>query len=71
MSQTFSVTGLNCQSCVNHVSSALTALAGVAAVRVELQSGGASAVHVDATRHLDDDEVQAALSEEGNYLLVR
>ena len=71
MSQTFSVTGLNCQSCVNHVTGALTALAGVAAVRVDLDSGGASTVHVDADRLLADDEVQAALSEEGNYSLVR
>ena len=71
MSQTFFVTGLNCQSCVNHVSSALTALAGVAAVRIDLQSGGASTVHVDATRNLDDAEVQAALADEGDYLLVR
>jgi MFS superfamily sulfate permease-like transporter len=29
MSQTFSVSGLNCQSCVNHVTGALSALAGV------------------------------------------
>jgi copper chaperone len=71
MSQTFSVTGLNCQSCVKHVTSALTALPDVAAVRVDLETGGASTVHVDATRHLADDEVQAALSEEGNYSLVR
>ena len=71
MSQTFSVTGLSCQSCVNHVTSALTALPDVAAVRVDLESGGASTVHIDATLQLADDEVQAALSEEGNYSLVR
>ena len=28
MSQTFSVSGLNCQSCVNHVTGALSALPG-------------------------------------------
>ena len=70
MSQTFSVTGLNCQSCVNHVTSALTALAGVSTVRVDLESGGPSTVYVEADRLLAEDEVQAALAEEGDYSLV-
>lgn len=71
MSQTFSVTGLNCQSCVNHVTGALSALAGVESVRVDLAPKGTSTVHVDASQPLSDDEVQAALAEEGNYSLVR
>ncbi len=71
MSQTFSVTGLTCQNCVKHVTAALTALADVQGVRVELGSGGPSTVYVDAPRVLADDEVQAALAEEGEYLLVR
>ncbi len=71
MSQTFSVTGLTCQNCVKHVSAALTGLADVRSVRVELGSGGPSTVHVEAARLLADDEVQAALAEEGDYLLVR
>lgn len=71
MTQTFSVTGLNCQSCVNHVTSALSALAGVASVSVDLDPKGTSAVHVEASQPLTDDEVQAALAEEGNYSLVR
>lgn len=71
MSQTFSVTGLNCQSCVNHVTNALTALPDVEAVRIELAAGGASTVVVEAARALGDDEVQNALAEEGNYSLVR
>lgn len=70
-SQTFSVTGLSCQSCVKHVTSALTAITDVQSVRVELGSGGPSTVYVAATRVLGDDEVQAALAEEGDYLLVR
>lgn len=70
-SQAFSVTGLNCQSCVNHVTGALTGLAGVTGVRVDLEPKGVSTVHVEAARTLDPDEVQAALSEEGNYSLVR
>ena len=39
MSQTFSVSGLNCQSCVNHVTGALSALPGVDVVRVDLVAG--------------------------------
>lgn len=71
MNQTFSVTGLSCQSCVKHVTEALTALAGVRSVSVDLVSKGTSAVHVEASEQLSDDQVQAALAEEGNYLLVR
>lgn len=71
MSQTFSVTGLSCQSCVKHVTGALAALPDVRTVRVELGSDGPSTVYVDAARPLGDDEVQAALAEEGDYSLVR
>jgi copper chaperone len=71
MSQTFSVTGLNCQSCVNHVCGALSALPGVDSVRVDLVAGGVSTVHIEASRMLGDDEVQSALAEEGDYTLAR
>lgn len=71
MTQTFSVTGLSCQSCVSHVTEALSALAGVEGVRIDLAPKAASTVHVEASRHLGDDEVQTALAEEGNYSLVR
>ena len=71
MSQTFSVTGLSCQSCVNHVTEALSALPGVEGVRIDLDPKGASVVHVEASRSLTDDEVQEALTEEGSYSLVR
>lgn len=71
MPQTFSVTGLNCQSCVNHVTNALSALAGVESVSIDLEPKGTSTVHVEASQPLSDDEVQAALAEEGNYSLVR
>ncbi len=71
MAQTFSVTGLNCQSCVNHVTGALSALAGVSSVTVDLEPKGTSTIHVEASQLLTDDEVQEALAEEGNYSLVR
>ena len=71
VSQTFSVSGLNCQSCVNHVTGALSALSGVDLVRVDLVAGGSSTVHIEASRPLDENEVQSALAEEGDYILVR
>ncbi|HPY23918.1 MAG: copper chaperone [Actinomycetota bacterium] len=71
MSQTFSVTGLNCQSCVHHVTGALSALDGVHTVSVDLDPKGASTIHVEASRALSGDEVQAALAEEGDYSLLR
>ena len=71
MTQTFSVTGLNCQSCVNHVTSALSALAGVERVSVDLEPKGASTVHIEVAQPLTDDQVQAALAEEGDYSLLR
>ncbi len=71
MSQRFSVTGLNCQSCVNHVTGALSALPDVDSVRVDLVAGGSSTIHVEASRELGEDEVQSALSEEGDYTLLR
>lgn len=71
MGQTFSVTGLSCQSCVNHVSEAISGLDGVDSVTVDLVPKGVSVIRVEASRSLDDDEVQAAMAEEGNYSLVR
>ncbi len=71
MSQTFSVTGLNCQSCVKHVTGALSALEGVDGVTVELEPRGTSTVHVESSALLSHEQVQQALSEEGNYSLVR
>ena len=70
MTQTFAVTGLHCGNCVNHVTEALSGLPGVQAVHVVLDTEGASAVTVEADRVLGDDEVQAAIAEEGDYLLA-
>lgn len=70
MGQTFSVTGLSCQNCVSHVTEALSALAGVESVSIELDPHGASTVRVESAQTLSDDEVRRALAEEG-YSLVR
>ena len=71
MSQTFSVTGLSCQSCVNHVTEAISGLAGVQHVSVDLEPKGTSTIHVEASRLLSDDEVAVALADEGGYSLLR
>jgi copper chaperone len=71
MHQTFSVTGLSCQSCVNHVTEAIGGLRGVQRVSVDLEPKGTSTIHVEASEMLSDDEVQTALEEEGNYSLLR
>lgn len=71
MGQKFSVTGLSCQSCVNHVTEAISGLDGVRSVTVDLEPNGASTIQVEASRSLSDDEVQAALAEEGDYSLLR
>jgi copper chaperone CopZ len=71
VSQIFTVAGLSCQSCVGHVTGALTALPGVTAVRVELGVDGPSTVYIDSGRTLAESEVEAALAEEGDYTIVR
>ncbi len=65
--QTFDVTGLHCQSCVRAITEALTSLAGVNAVAVDLRADGASAVRIDTQSELTVEQVQAAISEEGDY----
>jgi len=69
--QTFTVAGLSCQNCVGHVTGALNTLPGVSTVLVELGVGEPSTVRIDADRHLDEAEVQAALAAEGDYTIVR
>jgi copper chaperone CopZ len=65
--QSFSVTGLHCQSCVRIVTQTLSELPGVNRVDIDLVSNGASTVRVDAADALSAEQVQAALAEEGDY----
>lgn len=69
--QVFPVAGLHCKGCVATVTEELSELAGVDAVEVELVSDGVSTVTVSASRELDDDEVQAALTEGGEFHIAR
>jgi len=68
--QTFSVTGLHCQSCVRAIIEALTSLDAVNAVDIDLRVDGASTVRIDSDNELSADEVQTAISEEGEYSVV-
>jgi copper chaperone len=70
-SATYQVTGLTCEHCVRAVTSELSAVAGVAAVTVDLVPGGQSAVTVTSEAPLSAAAVAAALDEAGDYRLVR
>lgn len=66
---TYSVTGMTCQNCVNHVTEELSALDGVTKVDVFLVQNGTSSVQVTSDAELDRDAVAAAVDEAG-YALV-
>ncbi|MCV7345819.1 heavy-metal-associated domain-containing protein [Mycolicibacterium rhodesiae] len=67
MSNTFTITGLHCQSCVRVVTGALTALPTVATVDIDLDPEGASIVRVDGDVTVD--QVREALADE-DYTVV-
>jgi copper chaperone len=68
---TYAVTGMNCEHCVNAVTSELRGLGGVSAVTVDLVPGGSSSVTVASDGPLSADLVDAALDEAGGYQIGR
>jgi copper chaperone len=66
----YKVTGMTCEHCVNAVSSELSSLGGVSAVKVDLVPDGVSLVMVTSAAALADDAVSAALDEAGDYQLT-
>lgn len=68
--QTFAVTGLTCEHCVNAVHAELSALPGVSDVVVGLEPGATSAVTVTAEEPVSDEQVAVALDEAGDYHLA-
>jgi copper chaperone CopZ len=68
--QTFSVNGMNCQHCVDHVTEEVGALAGVSAVEVALVPGGTSTVTVTAAQPVAEAQMATALDEAGAYTLA-
>jgi len=65
VTSTYTVTGMTCAHCVQAVSGELSALPGVADVRVDLASG---AVTVTSEAPLAEDDVRAAVDEAGYEL---
>ena len=66
----YPVTGMTCGHCVGAVTEELTALPGVTAVSVDLNSGGTSTVTVTSDGPVDSAQVAGALHEAGNYRLA-
>ncbi len=68
---TYSVDGMTCGHCVQHVTSEISALPGVQDVRVELVVGGSSPVTVVSDEPLAEAAVSAAVVEAGYALTPR
>jgi copper chaperone CopZ len=68
--QTYAVTGMTCEHCVNAVREEIGIVAGVTDVAVELDAGGASAVRVTSDAPVPEDRIAAALDEAGDYRLA-
>ena len=64
---TFTVKGMTCGHCVNHVTEEVKKIAGVTSVDVELESG---AVSVTAESEITTEQMEAAVVEAG-YELVK
>ena len=64
---TFTVNGMTCGHCVNHVTEEVKKIAGVTSVDVELESG---AVTVTAEAEISTAQMEAAVVEAG-YELVK
>ncbi len=65
---TYSVDGMTCGHCVQHVTSEISALPGVRDVSIELVVGGSSPVTVTSDAPLDENAVSAAVVEAGYAL---
>ncbi len=62
MSITVSIQGMSCENCVRHVREALEGLDGVTRVEISLEAGTAE---VRAGLEVTDEQISAALDEEG------
>lgn len=61
---TVNVDGMTCSNCVKHVTTAVSALAGVTDVTIDLNAGGTSAVHITGV-NLDSSALRAAIVDAG------
>ncbi len=67
---TINVAGMTCGHCTSTVTEELMGIDNVQDVRIDLVAGGDSPVQVDSVGDLDQDAVQAAVTEAG-YTLTR
>lgn len=65
---TYSVNGMTCGHCTSAVTEELTKLDGVTEVKIDLNAGGTSAVHVTSATALDQAAVREAVDEAGYEL---
>ncbi len=65
---TYSVNGMTCGHCTSAVTEELTKLDGVTEVKIDLNAGGTSAVHVTSATALDEAAVREAVDEAGYEL---
>ena len=63
--QSYEVTGMTCQHCVNAVRTEVGALDGVSSVDVDLVPGGTSTLTLTVDTPVDDVAVAAAVDEAG------
>ncbi|WP_026544919.1 heavy metal-associated domain-containing protein [Arthrobacter sp. 35/47] len=68
MTASFDVTGLTCGSCASRVTSAVSALEDVTAVRVDLVAGGTSTVAVRSNQPVPPAAVRSAVEQAGYQL---
>ena len=61
----YSVTGMTCGHCVNHVTEEVSAVPGVEKVEVTLDGGGA--MTITSAEAIDLDTIKAAVAEAGDY----
>lgn len=66
MTQTFTVTGMNCNKCVQHVAKALQGVSGVTHTQVTLNPPQAV---VDSDGPVDPASLQQALKDAGDYTI--
>ncbi|MBW6496788.1 MAG: heavy-metal-associated domain-containing protein [Bacteroidales bacterium] len=66
MEKTFSVSGLHCNACVNRVQKALSGMAGVEQVQVDLAS---ATVKIYSVEEISTDAMNALLEDFGDYRL--
>ena len=64
---TYTVSGMTCGHCVNHVTEEVSGIAGVSSVKVTLDSGS---MVVEAETPIDFAAIEAAVAEAGDYTVV-